>query len=53
MAAIAHGWRPPAKSPVADIPVTVAKEFLAADTAKRSSGGGGILAASYGKKKRR
>lgn len=52
MAAIAHGWRPPAKSPVADIPVTVAREFLEADKAKRS-GGGGILAASYGKKKKR
>ena len=31
MAAIAHGWKPPAGSDVADIPVKVAKEFNAAD----------------------
>jgi hypothetical protein len=33
MAAIAHGWKPPASSGI-DIPVTVAKEYNAADTAK-------------------
>ena len=31
MAAIAHGWKPPADSDVADIPVKVAKEFNEAD----------------------
>jgi hypothetical protein len=33
MAAIAHGWRPPAASGI-HIPVSVAKEFNAADKAK-------------------
>lgn len=32
MAAIAHGWKPPAGSKVAAIPVGVAKEFNKADT---------------------
>lgn len=36
MAAIAHGWQPPVNSPVADIPVKVAKEFNQADKAKRA-----------------
>lgn len=31
MAAIAHGWKPPAGSKVAAIPVRVAKDFNAAD----------------------
>ena len=35
MAAIAHGWKPPAGSKVARIPVSVAKEFNRADTLKR------------------
>lgn len=34
MAAIAHGWKPPASSGI-DIPVKVAKEFNAADAAKQ------------------
>lgn len=34
MAAIAHGWNPPAGSEVADIPVSVAKDFNAADKVK-------------------
>jgi hypothetical protein len=33
MAAIAHGWKPPASSGI-HIPVKVAKEFNAADKAK-------------------
>jgi hypothetical protein len=33
MAAIAHGWKPPASSGI-DIPVKVAKEFNKADQAK-------------------
>jgi hypothetical protein len=33
MAAIAHGWNPPKSSGI-DIPVMVAKEYNAADTAK-------------------
>jgi hypothetical protein len=33
MAAIAHGWRPPAASGI-HIPVSVAKEFNAADKAR-------------------
>jgi hypothetical protein len=36
MRAIAHGWRPPAGSKVAKIPVAVAKHFAAADQAKKS-----------------
>ena len=36
MNAIAHGWRPPAGSKVAKIPVAVAKDFAAADQAKKS-----------------
>ncbi len=36
MAALAHGWKPPAGSDVAKIPVKVAKEFNAADQAKKS-----------------
>ena len=36
MAAISHGWRPPAGSKVAKIPVAVAKDFAAADQAKKS-----------------
>jgi len=35
MRAIAHGWKPPAGSKVAKIPVGVAKEFAAADQAKK------------------
>jgi hypothetical protein len=31
MSAIDHGWKPPAGSKVARIPVSVAKEFHAAD----------------------
>lgn len=31
MAAIAHGWKPPAGSKVASIPLGVAKDFHAAD----------------------
>jgi hypothetical protein len=31
MSAIAHGWKPPAGSDVAKIPLKVAKEFHAAD----------------------
>lgn len=31
MAAIAHGWKPPAGSKVAAIPVKVAKDFNQAD----------------------
>lgn len=34
MAAIAHGWKPPKGSPVAKIPMRVAKEFNEADAAK-------------------
>jgi hypothetical protein len=34
MAAISHGWKPPAGSSVAKIPVSVAKEFNKADMAK-------------------
>lgn len=34
MAAIAHGWKPPASSGI-DIPVKVAKEFNAVDAAKQ------------------
>jgi hypothetical protein len=34
MSAIAHGWKPPAGSEVAEIPVKVAKEFHQADKAK-------------------
>ena len=34
MAAVAHGWRPPAGSAVSRIPVSVAKEFNEADKAK-------------------
>ncbi len=36
MRAIAHGWKPPAGSDVAKIPVKVAKDFAAADQAKKS-----------------
>ena len=31
MAAIAHGWKPPKGSPVAQIPKKVAKDFVKAD----------------------
>ena len=34
MSAIAHGWKPPKGSSVAQIPKGVAKEFHAADKAK-------------------
>ena len=34
MAALSHGWKPPAGSDVAKIPLSVAKEFHAADKAK-------------------
>ena len=34
MAAIAHGWKPPKGSPVANIPVGVAKDFNRADQKK-------------------
>jgi hypothetical protein len=34
MAAIAHGWKPPKSSGIS-IPVSVAKEFNAADTGKK------------------
>jgi len=33
MAAVAHGWKPPASSGI-HVPVKVAKEFNAADAAK-------------------
>ena len=36
MRAIAHGWKPPAGSKVAKIPMAVAKDFAAADQAKKS-----------------
>jgi hypothetical protein len=36
MRAIAHGWKPPEGSDVAKIPVKVAKDFAAADQAKKS-----------------
>lgn len=35
MAAIAHGWKP--SGAAADIPVSVAKDFNAADTGKKRS----------------
>jgi len=35
MRAIAHGWRPPKGSDVAKIPVAVARDFAAADQAKK------------------
>ena len=34
MRAIAHGWKPPKDSDVADIPVDVARDFMKADQAK-------------------
>lgn len=39
MNAIAHGWRPPKGSKVAKIPVAVAKDFAAADQAKKKRSG--------------
>lgn len=38
MRAIAHGWKPPKGSDVAKIPVSVAKEFAAADDRKKKRG---------------
>lgn len=43
MRAIAHGWKPPAGSKVAKIPVAVAKEFSAADQAKEKKRGASVL----------
>lgn len=47
MDAIAHGWRPPKGSSVAKIPVSVAKDFVAADKRThnhpRKSKGGSVL----------
>ena len=50
MAAIAHGWHPPASSGI-KIPVKVAKEFNAADTGLTSPGGI-VQRGSYMKAKR-
>ena len=36
MAAVAHGWKPPASSGI-DIPVSVAKEFNQADKRKQTT----------------
>jgi hypothetical protein len=38
MSAIAHGWKPPKDSSVAQIPKSVAKDFHAADKTKAKSG---------------
>jgi len=53
MAAIAHGWKPPASSGI-KIPVRVAKDFNAADTGSPAltSPGGVVQRGSYMGRKR-
>ncbi len=52
MAAIAHGWHPPASSGI-HIPVKVAKEFNAADAGHSLTSPGGLVQrGSYLKAKR-
>ncbi len=53
MAAIAHGWKPPASSGI-NIPVRVAKDFNSADAASPAltSPGGIVQRGSYMDKKR-
>jgi hypothetical protein len=52
MAAIAHGWVPPASSGI-HIPVSVAKEFNAADEAKAASHGQRQVAAAMMQRRRK